>query len=51
MDYIINSSGIELPLCVLKGSQQIYGKADILNYFNEHFRASGTLFDTLNGSR
>ncbi len=44
-----NNKGIELPSCIMKGSHAI-DKEKMLNCFNEHFIASGFLFDSIYGA-
>lgn len=45
-----NKTGIELPPCILKDSHKLSDKAEMLGCFNEHFIASGSLFDSLSTS-
>lgn len=45
-----NNKGIELPSCIKKGSHTIIDKVKMLNCFNEHFIASGFLFESSNGA-
>lgn len=45
-----NNKGFELPPCIVKGSQKISDKPEILACFNEHFISCGFLFESLNPS-
>lgn len=36
----------ELPACIVKGAHKLIDKSAILNYFNEHFVSSGSLFES-----
>ena len=45
-----NSKSFELPPCIFKDSEKISDKAKMLSCFNEHFIASGFLFESLNST-
>lgn len=42
-----NDKGVELPPCVVHGAQKVADKVKMLDCLNEHFMASGFIFESL----